>query len=194
MLKIGITVGIGSGKTTVCKLCELLRIPVYYADIESKNILSSDVKVKQQVLSIFGNGVLNEQQRIDRKKLAELVFNDKKALEQLNGILHPAVGLHFENWVKKQTAPYCLKEAAILFESGAYKQVDKVITVLAPLELKVSRAIKRGGITKEEVLARIENQLSDEEKAKRSDFTIINNEQELVIPQVLLLHTQLLVK
>ncbi len=194
MLKIGITGGIGNGKTTVCRLFELFGIPVYYADDEAKKILNSDNKVKESVLKIFGNSILSAEGIIDRKKLAGLVFNKKEELDKLNAIIHPAVGLHFDNWVNQQKAPYCIKEAAILFESGAYKQVDKIITVLAPLELKIMRSIKRDGITKEEVMVRIQNQLSDEEKVKRSDFVIVNDEQQLLIPQVLKLHTQLLNK
>ena len=194
MLKVGITGGIGSGKTTVCKLFEILGIPVYYADDEAKKILNSNNKVKESVLKIFGSSVLDTDGIIDRKKLAALVFNKKEALEKLNAVIHPAVGLHFDNWVNQQNAPYCIKEAAILFESGAYKQVDKVIVVIAPLELKMSRTLKRDGISEEEAKARIKNQLSDEEKVKRSDFTIVNDEQELLIPQVLELHYKLVNK
>lgn len=194
MLKIGITGGIGSGKTTVCRVFELLGIPVYNADDESKKILNSDKTAKESVIKLFGDSILNADGTIDRKKLGGLVFNKKEELEKLNAILHPAVGKHFDNWVKEQNAPYCIKEAAILFESGAYKQVDKVIMIVAPLELKISRVIKRSGITKEEVLARINNQLSDEEKVKRADFIIENDEQKLLIPQVLKLHHQILDK
>ena len=194
MLKIGITGGIGSGKTTVCRLFELLRIPVYYADDESKKILNWDKAAKESVVKIFGDSIWNADGSIDRKKLAGLVFNKKEELEKLNAILHPAVGKHFDNWVKDQKAPYCIKEAAILFESGAYKQVDKVIAVVAPLELKINRTIKRDGITKEEVLARIKNQMSDEEKVKKADFVIQNDELQLLIPQVLKLHRQILDK
>lgn len=186
MLKIGITGGIGSGKTTVCRLFELLGVPVYYADDESKKLLTDDKAVKEQVLKLFGT--------IDRKQLAGIVFNDKQKLEQLNAILHPAVGLHFENWLNKQNTPYILKEAAILFESGAYKQVDKVLTIIAPLELKIQRTMKRDNVTKEEVERRMKLQMTDDEKVKRSDFVIKNNEQDLLIPQVLSLHTQLVKK
>lgn len=193
MLKLGITGGIGSGKTTVCRLFELLGIPVYYADEESKKLLE-DKKVKEQVLKSFGTSILNDEGRIDKKKLAGIVFNNKEQLEKLNAILHPAVGQHFELWLKKQDSPYILKEAAILFESGAYKQVDKVLTVVAPLELKIQRTMKRDGVSKEQVETRIQLQMSDEEKVKRSDFVITNNEQELLIPQVLAIHKQLVNK
>ena len=194
MLKIGITGGIGSGKTTVSRVFELLGIPVYYADDESKKILNSDKTAKESVIKVFGDSILNKDGQIDRKKLAGLVFNKKEELDKLNAILHPAVGKHFDKWAKEQNAPYCLKEAAILFESGAYKQVDRVVAVVAPLELKINRTIKRDGITKEEVLARINNQLSDEEKVKRADFIVQNDELQLLIPQVLKLHRQILDK
>lgn len=190
MLKIGVTGGIGSGKTTVCKLFELLGIPVYYADIESKKLLDTDMLVKERILKVFGNAVLGNSGLVNRKKLAEIVFNNKAELEKLNAILHPAVGLHLEEWMKKQTAPYVIKEAAILFESGSYKQVDKIITVVAPLELKIGRTMKRDNLSKEEVTQRIQHQMPDDEKIKKSDFVIVNDEQQLLIPQVIALHNQ----
>jgi len=194
MLKIGITGGIGSGKTTACKLFELLGIPVYYSDDASKELLRSNAAVKARVLDVFGNSLLDQQGAVDRKTLAAIVFNDKTELDKLNAIMHPAVALDFEHWIKKQTAPYVLKEAAILFESGAYQKVDSVITVAAPLELKIQRIIKRDGLPKEDVLVRIQNQLSDDEKIKRSEFVIYNDDQQLLIPQVLKIHSQLLNK
>ncbi len=192
MLKIGITGGIGSGKSTVCKMFEIIGIPVFYADTESKKILYGDENIKQKILTAFGNSILDDAGLIDRKKLATIVFNNKAELENLNNILHPAVALHFENWVKQQNSAYVLKEAAILFESGAYKQVDNVIAIVAPLELKIKRTIGRDAITVEEVLARMKNQLTDEEKIKRSDFVIYNDEQQLLIPQVLKVHSLLI--
>ena len=191
MIKIGITGGIGSGKSTVCMVFELLGVPVYYADDEGKNLLDTAV-VKQKVLDIFGNSILTEDNIIDRKKLSELVFNNKEKLEKLNSIIHPAVKLHFEEWIKKQEGNrYVIKEAAILFESGAYKQVDKVITVVAPSELKIKRAMQRSGITREQVEERINNQMNDEEKVKRSQYSIVNDEEHLIIPQVLKIHLEL---
>ncbi len=194
MLKVGITGGIGSGKTTVCKLFELLGVPIYSADDESKKLLDEDKNVKAQILDLFGKEIVDDSGYVDRKKLAGIVFKDKGQLEKLNAVLHPAVGLHFENWLKKQNTPYVLKEAAILFESGAYKQVDKVILITAPVELKVQRTMKRDSVSKEEVERRIALQLSDEEKIKRSDFVVRNDELELLIPQVLALHSALMGK
>jgi dephospho-CoA kinase len=192
MIKIGITGGIGSGKTTVCRVFELLGVPVYNADDESKKIVDNNKEVKEKIVSAFGKDVLNENGFIDRKKLASYVFNNKQNLEKLNSIIHPVVGEQFEEWVKKhQSCPYIIKEAAILFESGAYKQVDEVITVTSPLELKIKRAMSRDRITREQVEQRINNQMSDEEKIKRSKCVIVNDEQRLLIPQVLKIHEQL---
>src|SRR4051812_35425522 len=132
MLKVGITGGIGSGKSTVCKVFELLGIPVYYSDLEARRIIDEDQTVYQLVVRAFGTAVLNDTGKIDRKKLGSVVFNDPEKLKKLNEIVHPAVARHFELWIKKAgNVPYVLKEAAILFESNAYKQVDKIITVVA---------------------------------------------------------------
>lgn len=193
MIKVGITGGIGSGKTTVCKVFELLGVPVYYADIEAKQILDSNLEVRSNILKTFGNSVLNDEEKIDKKKLASIVFNHKENLEKLNSIVHPAVREHFENWLQQHsTQKYILKEAAILFESGSYKLVDKVIVVVAPLELKISRTIHRDKVTKAEVEQRISNQLNDDEKIKRSQFVIHNDEQQLLIPQILSIHAQII--
>jgi dephospho-CoA kinase len=192
MIKVGITGGIGSGKTTVCKVFELLGVPVYYADIEAKQILDSNLEVKKNIINTFGNSVLNDEEKIDKKKLASLVFNNKENLEKLNSIVHPAVREHFENWLQQHsTQKYILKEAAILFESGSYKLVDKVIAVVAPLELKISRTMQRDKVTQAEVELRISNQLNDDEKIKRSQFVIYNDEQQLLIPQILNIHDQI---
>lgn len=189
MLKVGITGGIGSGKTTVCRLFELLGIPVFYADEESKKILEEDPAVHEAITKIFGKEIMDESGKPDRKKLGTLVFTDKSKLEALNGILHPAVGKRFENWVLDQKdAPYVLKEAAILFESGAYKQVDKVITVSAPKELRIARTVKRDSSRKEDVESRMNSQLSDKEREERAQYSVSNDEESPLIPQVLKIH------
>lgn len=191
MIKVGITGGIGSGKTTVCKLFELLGIAVYYSDDEARKILDNDSAVKSELLKLLGPTILNELEQIDRKKIASIVFSDTTKLAALNAIVHPAVANHFEDWCKKQSSPYILKEAAILFESGTNKQVDRTIVVTAPVELKLSRVMARDKTSEAEVLKRMANQLPDEEKIKLSDFVIQNNEENLLIPQVLLVHEQL---
>jgi dephospho-CoA kinase len=189
MLKIGITGGIGSGKTTICRVFELLNVPVYYADEASKKLLVSDPDIKKKILSVFGKEVLDAQQLISRKKIAALVFGNEMELKKLNTIMHPAVAIHFDSWLKAFAEyPYVIKEAAIMFESGAYLQMDKIVTVTAPDELRIARVLKRDAVSKEEIQRRINAQLSEGERIKRSNYVIVNDEQQLVIPQVLKLH------
>jgi dephospho-CoA kinase len=193
MLKIGITGGIGSGKTTVCKVFKLLGIPIYFADDEAKKILDTSIDVKTNIINTFGIEVIDTNGIIDRKKLALKIFNNKENLEKLNSIVHPAGAKHFENWLhENKSAKYILKEAAILFESKAYKAVDKVITVTAPIELKIQRAMQRDNTDRASIEQRIKNQLSDEEKIKRSHFIIYNDEQQLLIPQIIDIHHKLI--
>lgn len=190
---IGITGSIGSGKTTACKVFEMLGIPVYNADIEAKNILDNNSDVKAKIINTFGNSIIGENGLIVRPNLAAIVFSDKKKLDQLNAIVHPAVAKHFEDWINNNNAAkYVLKEAAILFESNAYKRVDKVITVTAPIELRIQRAISRDNSDKKTVEQRIKNQMSDEEKIKMSQFVITNDETQLLIPQIINIHQQLI--
>ena len=192
MLKVGITGGIGSGKTTVCKVFETLGVPVYYADLEAKKLQEQDAEVKGAILKEFGENILNASGSIDRAKLAAIVFNDKDKLQKLNNIIHPAVANHFNNWLTtNKTSKYTLQEAAILFESGVYKRVDKIISVIAPIDIRILRTAKRDNISEELVQQRMKNQISDEEKIKRSDFIIYNDEQQLLIPQVIRIHEQL---
>lgn len=192
MLKIGITGGIGSGKTTVCKLFQLQNIPVFYADQQAKEIMQTDKQLVDDLKAAFGMDVYSEEGILNRSKLAALVFNDKEKLQKLNSLVHPAVFKAFDTWVKQQTAPYVLKEAALLFESGSYKDCDYIILVKSPQDLKISRIIERDSITEADVLKRMNKQLSDEEKEQRSDFIIYNDEVQMLIPQVLELHGKFL--
>lgn len=193
MLKVGITGGIGSGKSTVCAVFELLGIPVFYADEEAKKIVGNDAEVLVQVIAEFGKDVLNEEGKPDRKKLASIVFNDDKKLKILSAIIHPAVTKRFLVWCKeKESSPYVLKEAAILFESTANVLVDRVITVSTPVELRIKRVMMRDHSTSEEIKRRMKNQMSDEEKIKISDFVIVNDEQKFLIEQVLSIHKLLI--
>ncbi|HET6227058.1 MAG TPA: dephospho-CoA kinase [Bacteroidia bacterium] len=193
MLKIGITGGIGSGKTTICKVFEVLGVPVYYADDASRQLLENDKDVQHKVIAAFGEHVLDETGRIARKKVAAVVFGNEEQLKKLNGIIHPAVALHFESWLKQhQQYFYILKEAAIMFESGAYLQLDKIITITAPEQLRIARVMKRDGTSKQEIERRMKAQLPEEERIKRSQFVIVNDEQELVIPQIMEVHRRLL--
>ncbi len=193
MIKVGITGGIGSGKTTVCKVFKILGVPIYFADIRAKVILDTNEEVKLKIINCFGNELLSDSGFVDRIKLAAFVFNSKEKLEKLNAILHPLVQIDFENWLKQHaTYNYILKEAAILFESGSFKNLDSIITVIAPLDLRISRVMFRDDISKSQIESRIDKQISDEEKIKRSQFVIYNNEEEFLIPQILKIHKQLL--
>ena len=165
---IGLTGGIGSGKTTLVKHVQSLGIPVYIADDEAKRIMELP-EIKSRVFSSFGNEVF-ENDKINRKKLAKIVFQSSEKRNQLNAILHPEIKLDFENWLlQKKKYSYIFKEAAILFESGSYNDCDKVITVIAPLESRIQRVIKRDNNTREEVLKRIAAQWTDEMKIQKSD-------------------------
>jgi len=180
---IGLTGGIGSGKTTVARMFMAHGIPVYIADEEAKKLMESDVIIKK-VEKAFGKEILTNQ-KIDRAKLASIVFNKAEKLEELNKIIHPAVQKHFKNWLKNHnTVPFVIKEAAILFETGGHKQCDKVITVVAPQLLRIERVILRDKSDKNSVLDRINNQWTDEKKVLLSDFVIENIDLEKTTTQV----------
>ena len=191
MLKIGLTGGLGSGKSTVAHIFEVLGIPVYYADAASKRLMNDDEKVKAAVQNAFGKEVYPGG-KLDRKYLSEIVFKDEKKLELLNSIVHPATLLDAAEWLKKQTAHYAIKEAALIFESGSNKALDFVIGIESPLPLRLQRAMKRDNISREQAMARIEKQMNEEKKISLCDFVIINDEQQMVIPQVLALHQKFL--
>ncbi len=187
MLKIGLTGGLGSGKTTVAAIFEVLGIPVYYADDASKRLMNEDEKLKQAIKNVFGNKVY-EDEKLNRKYLSAIVFNDNGKLRLLNSIVHPATIKDAEEWMKKQTAPYIIKEAALIFESGSNKNLDYVIGVKAPLQLRLQRAMQRDIITEEQAMSRINKQMDEEAKMNLCDFIIVNNEEQLLIPQVLEVH------
>lgn len=192
MLKIGITGGIGSGKSTICTLFSILGIPVYNADSAAKELMATHEALKKQLIQSFGTGVFNSQGQLDTRYLANLVFTQPDQLAQLNQLVHPVVASNFKSWCQKQVAPYVVKEAALLFESGSYKQCDFTILVEAPMNLKMARLMKRDGSTKDQILARMQHQLPDATKATLADFLLTNDEKSLLIPQVLALHQQFL--
>ena len=180
---IGLTGGIGSGKTTVANYFDKIGIPVYIADVEGKKITESP-QILETIKNVFGSAVFDEG-KLNRKKLSQIVFNDSKKLQQLNAIIHPEVEKHFTQWVNNHSNfSLVVKETALLFESGSYKKCDFVITVIAPLEERINRVIKRDAVTREEVLERIENQLSDEYRIKNSDYIIDNTDSETIESQV----------
>jgi len=191
MLKIGLTGGIGSGKTTVSKIFAVLGIPVFYADDIAKNVMHTDEGLKQRIIDLFGDkayihGSLN------REHIAGIVFNDKYKLEQLNALVHPVTLAAADEWMHKQTAPYIIKEAALMFEAGAAAVLDYVIGIYAPQHVRLQRVMHRDNAHREQVLDRMNNQLDESIKMKLCDFVVINDEQEAVLPQVLRLHHRLL--
>lgn len=187
MIKIGLTGGIGSGKTTVAKVFETLGIPVYYADDKARYLMNTNPELKTSLVQHFGNEVYKDG-KLDRKYLASVVFNNKEKLELLNSLIHPVTISDAEDWMNKQTSPYTIKEAALLFESGAAEKLDYIIGVYAPQHIRVKRVMDRDNLPVEEVMKRISRQIDEEMKMKLCNFVIINNDQQLVIPQVLELH------
>ena len=193
MLKVGITGGIGSGKSVVCRVFALLGIPVYDSDARAKWVMQHDAILKEQLLEAFGAGVYGTNGHLDRAYLGALVFHQPDKLTLLNSLVHPRVKADFENWsVTQKSAPYLLKEAALMFESQAHKQVQSIITVSAPLKVRLTRVLQRDPHrTATDVNAIIDKQLTEEERQQRADFIINNDDQQLVIPQVLALHEKL---
>lgn len=193
MLKIGITGGIGSGKTTVCKIFEILDVPVFYADEAAKTVMITDEILISGIRQHFGDSAYSASGVLNRKYLADIVFNSKMELEKLNSLVHPAVFRAFDTWVNDhKNSPYVIKEAALLYESNSYKLCDYTILVKSPAQLRIQRVMERDSVSKSEVELRMNKQYSDEKKEAMADFIITNNEKELVVPQVLKLHSKFL--
>ena len=192
MLKIGLTGGIGSGKTTVAKVLEVLGVPVYYADEAAKELMHSNELLKQQLILHFGRETYFEDGQLNRKHVSSIVFNNKEKLELLNSLVHPATIADAKEWFSKQQSPYVVKEAALLFESGTAEGLDYVIGVTAPAALRIKRVMDRDGVAADEVKRRMANQVDEALKMKLCDFVLHNNEQELLLPQVLALHNELI--
>ena len=184
---IGLTGGIGSGKSTVARYIESKGFSIYIADDEARKLTDSPEVIKE-ITDAFGSSVV-ENGIINRKTLSEIVFNNAKNLQKLNSIIHPAVRVHFINWLKKHSdEPFVIKEAAILFESGSYKDCDKIITVEVPEDIRLQRVVKRDGVTEEAVRARMRNQWTDKMRAEKSDFVINNidlDEMKLQVDEIL---------
>ena len=191
MLKVGITGGIGSGKTTVSKIFELLGVPVYYADAASKELYHTDKQLMSDVKHHFGKDIYRDE-KLDKAKLSEVVFGDPEKLRLLNSLVHPPTIKHASQWMEKQNSPYIIKEAALLFEAGSAAALDYVIGVYAPQALRIKRVMGRDASARDEVLNRIQRQIDERIKMKLCDFVITNDEQHAVIPQVLQLHEKLL--
>ena len=191
MLKIGLTGGIGSGKTTVAQIFEVLGVPVYYADDAAKKLMNEDENLKQQIIQHFGeesysNRILNKQY------LAATVFSNPEKTAIINSIIHPATITDAEKWMDKQITPYAIKEAALIFEADADKKLDLVIGVYANETLRIKRVMERNNISEEAVRLRMQNQMDEETKMSLCDAVILNDEEDLLIPQVIAFHENLL--
>ena len=184
MISIGLTGGIGSGKTLVSKVFEKLGIPVFYADMEAKRLMNEDEEIIIQLKNRFGADVYNET-GINKAKLASVIFSDNKALEEVQGITHPKVRQNFFIWANEQKSPYVILEAAILFETGGYKQMDYNILVFAPEDMRIQRVVERDNTTEEQVQKKIKNQQPDENKFKMADWVIYNDGTKMLIPQII---------
>jgi len=191
MVRVGLTGGIGSGKSTVAQIFEVLGIPVYYADIAAKRLMNEDPQLISAITTIFGkqayvNNIL------DRKYISSIVFSEPTKLALLNSIVHPATKKDGEAWMQQQTSPYAIHEAALIFEAKVTERLDKVIGVSSPIELRIKRAMERDKVSSDEVLRRMEQQLDEDLKMSKCDFILVNDEQQLLIQQVLDLHEKLI--
>jgi dephospho-CoA kinase len=189
MLKVGLTGNIGSGKTTIAKVFELLGIPVFFADDEAKKVMVADEELIAGIKDTFGNDAYFDDGSLNRKYISNIVFNNKTELEKLNALVHPAVFRAFERFdAEHHDAPYVIREAAILFESGSYKMCDRAIMITAPIETRIDRVMLRDHLTRADVESREARQMPQDEKIKLANDLIINDGKQLVIPQILRLH------
>ena len=190
---VGLTGGIGSGKTTVAKMFEELGVPIYIADIEAKKLINRSKVIKRKLIALFGEeAYINN--KINRAFVANQIFNNQDLLNKMNQIVHPKVASHFKRWLKKQDATFVIKEAAILFENGSYKSLDAIITVTASIEERIKRVTQRDNSTKEKVMAVIRNQWDDKKKIELSDYVINNADLENTEKQVVEIHQDILKK
>ncbi|TXE12651.1 dephospho-CoA kinase [Algoriphagus aquimarinus] len=190
---VGITGGIGSGKSTVAKIFSILGIPIYFADDRAKWLMGNDEHLKTQIKDAFGSESYLSNGALDRSFLAKTVFSDPEKVKTINSLVHPAVGRDFSDWASQQTTPYVLKEAALIFETGSNDALDHVINVSSPLKVRIARTLMRDPFRSEEQVNQIINQqLPDEQKNELADFVIKNTDNKLLIPQVLKIHQQLI--
>lgn len=185
MHKVGVTGGIGAGKSLICQMFEVLGRPVYYADKRAKELIVSDPKLKSEIINLLGVEAYLADGNYNRAYVGSKVFENKDLLKKLNALVHPAVHDDSAKWFSEQSGPYALYEAALILEANRTKTFDSLICVTAPTELRIQRVMKRNGISTEDVLERIKSQSSDNEKRKHCHFEVINDEQHFLIPQVL---------
>ena len=193
-LRVGVTGGIGSGKSTVCRIFEALGIPVYDADHWAKWLVANDKELKTKMVDAFGSETYLADGTYNRSYIAGRVFSNKKELELLNALIHPAVAVHSNNWHEEQLqagTPYTIKEAALMIESGSHHELDRLVVVTAPENLRIERVMKRDGVGKEAVLARLRNQLPESDKVKLADYIVENDENQLLLPQIWNIHKAL---
>ena len=187
----GLTGGIGSGKSVAAKIFELLGCAVFNSDIAAKDVYFN-AEIKVRIIKLLGNEAYLSDTRINKAYISSKIFSDTQTLQQLNAIIHPAVIDTFKDFVKKNPTKLIIKETALLFEAHLEKEVDKIIVVAADDELRVKRVMERDGLNKEDILKKIKTQLAQEEKIKKADFVIYNNEQSLLLPQVLTIYNTLI--
>ena len=191
MIVIGLTGGIGSGKTTVASFFEALGVPVYIADVEAKLLMNRSKVIRRKLIALFGEEAYTKN-GLNKPFIASKIFNDKMYLKEMNAIVHPKVASHFRRWLKKQKSDYIIKEAAIIFEQGKENQYDFIITVTASLEERIKRVMKRDDKSKSKIEAVIKNQMSDKEKIEKSHFVIVNDDIKYTEKQVLEIHKSIL--
>lgn len=191
MLKVGVTGGIGSGKSIVCQVFHAFGIPVFSADDAARQLMENDPDLIQRIQLLLGNEVY-VQGKLDRAKVSSIVFKEPEKLQALNALVHPATIGYSKRWMGDQSSPYVIKEAAIFFESGSDKEMDIMIGVFAPVELRIRRSMKRGNLSREQVKAIMAKQMDEDEKMSRCDHVITNDDHTAVLPQVLKLHETLL--
>ncbi len=191
MIRVAVTGGIGSGKSVVCEVFDKIGIAVFNADYWAKHIMNNNTDVVKQLKKLLGNDVYRQNGMLDRKKMAEIIFSDTFMLEKVNSIVHPVVRNEFQSWSTKQTSAYVIQEAAIIFENKQASTFDKIILVTAPEKIRINRVTKRDRLKANDVQKRINNQLSDEIKKKKSDYIIINDNIQLIVPQILKIDKQI---
>ena len=193
MLRIGITGGIGSGKTTVCQIFEKIGIPVYYADPRARELMYRNKELKLKLKSILGSNSYHKNGRPNRPYIANKIFNNQELLHRVNSLVHPAVHADANQWMKMHKShPYILYEAALLVENGSFKNMDRNIVVTAPEKLRIQRVMKRDKLSEDDVIERLKNQLPEEQKIKIADFIIVNDGNKTLIPQIINIHNKIL--
>lgn len=192
MYQVGVTGGIGSGKTLVCQVIERLGVPVYYADIEARRLMNSDAGLIEGIRELFGDAAFRSG-KLDRGFVAGQVFGDPVKLDRLNSLVHPAVRQHYTEWMERQTgAPYVVEEAAILIESGASKFLDRTVLVFAPESLRIRRVMERDRVPELEVRKRMMHQMNEEMKKDLADDILLNDGRSMLLPQIIQLHNNIL--